>query len=135
MRVDTHLEQTGKDKKADAEPGNGLEPFLHGFQKYKLCFGVQRAFHGWQDKQRDRRETPHPGCSGKHMKPIREGNGPGWRRRHYGIVGVGVSVGVSVGSSGVFVGVIRDGSIVGGVTRAVRSMVGVGGKQTGKSSS
>src|SRR5262245_17643008 len=136
MWIDTHLEQPCEDQEANAEPCDRLEPFLHGFQKDELCFMIQRPFHRRQDKQHNSRKTAHPGHGGQHVKPVCERNSPGRWSRHYGEVPVGVSVGVSVGSSGVLVGtsVVATGT-VGGVTSGVRSMVGVGGKQTGKSSS
>ena len=138
MRVDAHLEQARQDKQADAKPGNWFEPPLHGFDKDKLGLRIQRAPHGRKDEQRDRRETSHPRGRGKHVEPVSEGNCPGGWRRHY--QGVGVSVGVSGEGAGVSVSlgvsvVPMMGVVNVGVTRAVKSMVGVGGKQTSKSSS
>src|SRR5512132_3667998 len=132
MRVDAHLEESCEDEKTHAEPCDWFEAFLHRFDKNKLCFWIERALHGRQNKERNPCEAANPGDSSKQMKPECECQRPRGRGGDHGVV---ATAGGSVGAGSVVAAVVGGGSVVTagvsavtiGVNNCVRSMVAVGG--------
>jgi len=129
MRVDAHLEQPGDKQKTHAEPCDGLESFLHGFDQCEMIHRLEGFFRGGEEQYRNGNNTTDPRDGGEQMQPECERQRPGGRIGHHG-VGVsdgGTEVSVAGGAGCVSVGVTIALPSVVGVNKSAGSGVAVAG--------